>query len=110
MLYLNICRLISVDISRSYLFHPNSKAGHISDKHFIGSSVYNHFKQYFKDPGLDVRKTPHSLRAGCSITLELLGFSKSDIAKHIGWCSTCMVDHYNDLQQIVQPGHTAEVL
>ena len=100
MLCLNICRLISV----------TSKAGHISDKPFIGSSVYNRFKQYLKDAGLEGGETPHSLRAGCSITLELLGVSKSDIAKHIGWRSTSMVDHYNDLEQIVKPGHTAEVL
>ena len=46
MLYLNICRLISVDISQGYLFRATSKAGHISGKPFIGSSVYNHFKQY----------------------------------------------------------------
>ena len=68
------------------------------------------FKQYLKDAGLDGGETPHSLRAGCSITLELLGVSKSDIAKHIGWRSTSMVDHYNDLEQIAKPGHTAEVL
>ena len=43
MLYLNICRLISVDISQGYLFHATSKAGQISDKPFIGSSVYNRF-------------------------------------------------------------------
>ena len=110
MLYLNICRLISVDISQGYLFRATSKAGHISDKPFIGSSVYNRFKQYLKDAGLDGGETPHSLRAGCSITLELFGVSKSDIAKHIGWRSTSMVDHYNDLKQIVKPGHTAEVL
>ena len=97
MLYLNICRLISVDISQGYLFRATSKAGHVSDKPFTGSSVYNRFKQYLKDAGLDGGETPHSLRAGCSITLELLGVSKSDIAKHIGWRSTSMVDHYNDL-------------
>ena len=111
MLYLNICRLISVDTSQGYLFCATNKAGHISDKPFIGSSVYNRFKQYLKDAGLDGGETPHSLRAGCSVvTLELLGVSKSDFAKHIGWRSTSMVDHYNDLKQIVKPGDTAEVL
>jgi len=64
MLYLSICRLINIDISQL----------------FIGSSVYDRFKQYLKDAGLDDGETPHSLRAGCSITLELLGVSKSAIA------------------------------
>ena len=58
MLYLNICRLISVDIFQGYLFRATSKAGHISDKPFIGSSVYNRFKQYLKDAGLDGGETP----------------------------------------------------
>ena len=58
MLYLNICRLISVDIFQGYLFRATSKAGHISDKPFIGSSVYNRFKQYLKDVGLDGGETP----------------------------------------------------
>lgn len=110
MLYLDIYRLISVDISQGYLFRATNKAGHISDKPFIGSSVYNRFKQYLKDAGLDGGETPHSLHAGCFITSELLGVSKSDIAKHIGWRSTSMADHYNDLEKIVKPGHTAEVL
>ena len=56
MLYLNICRLISVDISQGYLFRATNKVGHISDKPFIGSSVYNRFKQYLKDAGLDRRR------------------------------------------------------
>ena len=110
MLHLNICRLVSIGISQGYLFRATSKAGHISDKPFIGSSVYNRFKQYLKDAGLDGGETPHSLRAGCSITLKLLEFFKFDIAKHIGWRSTSMVDHYTDLEQIVKPGHIAEVL
>ena len=60
--------------------------------------------------GVDGGETPHSFRAGCSITLQLLGVSKPDVAKHLGWRSSNMVDHYNDLEKIVKPGHTAEVL
>ena len=102
--------MINADISQGYLFRATSKAGLIWDKPFIGSSVYNRFKQHLKDAGLDGGETPHSLRAGCSITLELLGVSKSDIAKHIGWRSTSIVDYFIDLEQIAKPGHTAEVL
>jgi len=110
MLYLSICRLINIDNSQGYLFRATNKTGHVSDKPFIGSSVYNRFKQYLKDAGLDDGETPHSLRARRSITLELLGVSKSAFAKHLGWRSSNMVDHYNDLEQIVKPGHTAEIL
>jgi len=34
----------------------------------------------------------------------------SVIAKHIVWRSTSMVNYYSDLEQIVKPGHSAEVL
>ena len=80
MLYLSICCLINVDNSQGYLFRATNKAGHVSDKPFLVSSVYNRFKQYLKYAGLDDGETPHSLRAGCSITLQLLGVSKSAIA------------------------------
>ena len=52
---------------------------------FIGLSVYNRFNRYLKDVGLDDAQTFRNLRAGCSITLELLGIPKSGIAKHFGW-------------------------
>ena len=110
MLYLSICRLINIDISQGYLFRATNKTGHVSVKPFIGSSVYNPFKQYLKGTGVDGGETLLSLRAGCSITLELLGVSKSAIAKHLGWRSSNMVDDYNDLEQIVRPGHIAKIL
>ena len=110
MLCLGICCLINVDIPQSYLFRATNKAGHVSGKPFIGSFVYNRFKQYLKDPGRDDGETPHSLRAGCSITFELLGVSKSAFAKQLGWRTSNMADRYNDLEQIVKPDHTVEIL
>ena len=55
-------------------------------------------------------ETPHSSRSGCSITLSLLGASKEAIAYHIGWASTKMVDHYNDLRSILRPDAPAALL
>ena len=83
MLYLSVCRLINIDIFQGCLIRATNRAGHVSDKPFIGSSVHNRFKQYLKDAGLDDGETPHILSAGCSITLELVGVSKSAIAKHL---------------------------
>lgn len=59
----------------------------VSDKPSVGSSVCNCFKQYLKDLRMDDGETLPSLRTGCSVTLELLGASKCDIAKHLGWRS-----------------------
>ena len=110
MLYLTICRLIRIDISSGYVLRATTKTGHVSDKPFTGSSVYNRFKRYLKDVGRDEGEPPHSFRAGCSITLELLGVPKSEVAKHLGWRTVGMVDHYNDLAKNMQSGHSAEVL
>ena len=110
MLYLSICRLIGIDISSGYVFRTTTKAGHVSDKPFTGSSVYNRFKWYLKDVGLDDRETPHSFRAGYSIILELLGVPKSEVPKHLHWRTVGMVDHYNDLTKITQSGPSVEAL
>lgn len=64
MLYLSTCRLIRIDISSGYVFRVTTKAGHVSDKPFTGSSVYNCSKWYLKDVSLDNGETPHSFRAG----------------------------------------------
>jgi len=40
MLYLRICHLIRIDISRGYVFRTTTKVGHVSDKPFTGSTVY----------------------------------------------------------------------
>ena len=72
-------------------------AGHVSDKFFSCSSVYNRFKRYLRDvAGLDDRDTPYSFRAGCSVTLELLGVPKSDVAKHLQSWDTQLGSHCSE--------------
>ena len=81
-LYLDICRLIKVDISFGFLFRSLTRHGAISDEPFIGSAPYNRLTGYLSDLGIDEGETPHSLRSECSITLELIGVPKQDIARH----------------------------
>ena len=40
----------------------------------------------------------------------MLGASSEDIARHIGWCSTAMVDHYTRANKLVPLMDTAEEL
>lgn len=97
MLYLSSCRLIGIDISSGFVFRATTKAGHVSDKFFSCSSVYNRFKRYLRDiAGLDDRDTPYSFRAGCSVTLELLGVPKSDVAKHLQSWDTQLGSHCSE--------------
>ena len=74
--YLDICRLIKLVISSGFLFRSLTRHGAISEEHFIGSVPYNRLKGYLSNLGNDEGETPHSLRSGCSITLELLGVPK----------------------------------
>jgi len=69
-LYLDIFRLIKVDISSGFLFRSLARHSAISEEPFIGSSPYNRLKGYLGDLGTDEGESPHSLPSGCSITLE----------------------------------------
>ena len=71
---------------------------------------YNRLQGYLSDLGIDEGETPHSLRSGCSITLELLGVPKQDIARHVGWRTPAMVDHYNYLHEALLVTLPASVL
>ena len=77
---------------------------------FSGSAPYNRLKEYLNDLGIDEGETPHSLRSGCSVTLELLGVPKQDIARHVGWRTPAMVDHYNHLHEALLVTSPASVL
>jgi integrase len=73
----------------------------VSEEPFLGSAVYNRLKLYLREIGADEGETPHSFRAGCSLTLALLGIPKASIAQHVGWASTSMVEFYNDLSGVL---------
>ena len=45
-----------------------------------------------------------------SITLELIGVTKQDIARHVGWRTPAMVDHYNHLHEALLVTSPASVL
>ena len=74
------------------------------------AAVYNRLKLYLQKINIDEGETPHSSRAGCSITLALLGVRKEDISRHVGWANICMVDFYNDLTETLKPSSPAAAL
>ena len=83
-LYLAICRSIKVDISSGVLFRSLDRHSAISQEPFIGSAPYNRLNGYLADLGIDEIETRQSVRSGCSITVELLGIPKQDLARHVG--------------------------
>ena len=46
-------------------------------------------------------ESTHSFRSGTAILLRLLGASKDDVVRHIGWKSTEMVDLYTQIDKVV---------
>ena len=109
-LYLDICNFIKIDISSGFLFRSITRNNRISEEPFAGSAPYNRLKGHLRDLGINDGETPHSLRSECSITLQLLGVSKQDTARHVGWRTLAMVDHYNCLDQTLQDSSPASVL
>lgn len=107
--YLSLCRLMGLDLQPGFLFRTTC-GNSVTEQPFVGSAVYNRLKFYLRKINADNGETPHSSRAGCSITLALLGVRKEDISRHVGWASTRMVDFYNDLTDTLKPSSPAAAL
>ena len=44
------------------------------------------------------------------ILLRLLGVSKEEVAKHIGWKSTALVDYYTQVQKVMNTSSVTDTL
>ena len=100
---------MGLDLPSGFLFRATC-ANSVTEQPFVGSAVYNRFKLYLQTINADEGETPHSSRAGSSITLALLGVRKEDISRHVGWANTRMVDFYNDLRETLKPSSPASTL
>lgn len=104
-----INKRVEVDLRSGFLFR-STKGSSVTAEPFLGSAVYYRLKFYLGALGLDSGETPHGLRAGCSITLSLLGVPEGAILKHIGWRSASMLHHYTDLREVTRPDSPGAVL
>lgn len=107
--YIAVVKLININLAQGFLFRV-TKGNSVTQEPFSGSAVHSRLKYYLDQIKANEGETPHSSRSGCSITLSLLGASKEAVANHIGWASTKMVDHYNDLRNILRPDAPAALL
>ena len=107
--YIAVAKLIKINLGQGFLFRV-TKGNNVTREPFIGSAVHGRLKFYLDQIQANDGETPHSSRSGCSITLSLLGASKEAVANHVGWASTKMVDHYNDLRSILHPNAPAALL
>ena len=100
---------MGLDLQSGFLFRTTC-GNSVTEQPSVGSAVYNRLKLYLQKINADEGETPHSSRAGCSITLPLLGVHKEDISRHVGWANTRMVDSYNDLRDTLKPSSSAATL
>ena len=107
--YIAVTKSIRINLGQGFLFRV-TRGNNVTQEPFTGSAVHGRLKFYLDQIQANDRETPHSSRSGCSITLSLLGASKEAVADHVGWASTKMVDHYNDLRSILRPDAPAALL
>lgn len=83
---------MNVDLSAGFLFHPTQKKGGILNAPPLASTVEARLIKYLSSLGINEGESVHGFRAGNSILLRLLGVSKEEVTKHIGWKSNALVD------------------
>jgi hypothetical protein len=93
-LYLAECENMGVNLRSGYLFRPVTRGGVVLDRAATYAVMYERLKFYLHTLGKYSGETPHSLRAGCAVSLALAGGSPESIMQHVGWRSREMLDRY----------------
>jgi hypothetical protein len=108
--YRTLCHAMQLDLASGFLFRTTANHTSISTSPFLVSAAQARLLTYLKFLGLYTNETVHGFRGGTAILLRLLGASKDDIAEHIRWSSTRMVDHYTQANKVLTAGDTVDRL
>lgn len=103
---------LGLNLATGFLFRLVTEGGRVLDAPVTYSAMYERLKFYLKILGIDEGETPHSLRAGCAITLAIGGgkVQADGIMSHIGWSGTKMADYYSRATQLKDARSTGEQL
>lgn len=101
--YRRLCKAMEIDLGHGFLFRTTTKR--VSSLATAGQA---RLVTYLTSLGINENETVHGFRSGTAILLSLLGASKEDIVKHVGWCSTLMVDHYTQVDKILAAEQAAD--
>lgn len=101
---------LGLNLATGFLFRLVTEGGRVLDAPVTYSAMYERLKFYLKILGIDEGETPHSLRAGCAITLAIGGgkVQADGIMSHIGWSGTKMADYYSRATQLKDACSTGE--
>ena len=109
-LYVHLSDAMGINLRTGYLFRVVNNKGQIMPDAFQGSAVGNRLKKHLTTLKISDGETMHSFRAGCSITLSLLGASDDDVAQHVGWKSLATARYYTQTRHIMNTSKTAALL
>ena len=104
-------KLYGIDLSAGYLFRPVMGSMKVLDDCMSYSAIYERLKTYLSILGIDDGETPHSMRAGCAVTLALTGsVDTKGMMDHIGWLSKRSTDYYSRSSKLIDSGNVANAL
>lgn len=107
--YLTWARRFGVDLSTGFLFRPVARDDRVLDESISYSAIYERLKTYLSTLGINEGETPHSMRSGCAVTLELSGSAKTsgEMMQHIGWFSESSAGYYSRRAKLIDSGVVA---
>ena len=106
--YVASCKSSGVDLSAGFLFPPTASPRHLSirDGPLSSTAATKRLRLYL--PGEDF--TAHGSRAGCAITLLMLGASRESVMEHCRWASAQVCRHYAKLERVRRLDSSARLL
>lgn len=106
--YRELCKAMKINLGHGFLFRTTTKEDKVSSSPFLVTAGQARLITYLTSLGINENETIHWFRGGTAILLSLLGASKEDVARHIGWCSTRMVDHYTQVDKVLAADQAAD--
>ena len=92
-------------------FVPYLGAKMVLNESISYSAIYERLKTYLSVLGIDSGETPHSMRAGCAVTLAMSGKVKTrEMMDHIGWSSGKSAEYYSRSAKLFDSGIVAQEL
>ena len=110
--YIKICNLLVIDVTKGFLFRSLSKEKCITADKFNSSAAQSRLDEYVKQLAShfkpERRLTLHGFRSGAAVSLALSKASLHEIMDHVGWKTPAL--HYiklKELKEVLNPAGPA---
>ena len=92
--YVDGAKSMGINLSTGYLFRHANRRGLVPKTRVQYSHLAPCLKGVLQSLCLDQGETPHSLRAGCALSLMASKTSALEIMSHVGWATPKMLHYY----------------